>query len=191
MLDQQHRQLGGDALDQRSDALALGGGEARQRLVEQQDTWSRRKRQPHVEQALSAIGECARFRRFDAGQPEKADQLGGFLHHRPHRARAGPAVEMKGIARLHREPQILEDGKRREKVGDLERSGEARRDYSVRRPAGDVDASEKDAAAIGNEQPGNQIEECRLAGAVGADQRVQGAVGDRQARILERADAAE
>ena len=98
---------------------------------------------------------------------------------------------MKGVACLHREPQILEDGERRKQVGDLERPGEARRDYSVRRSAGDVDAGEKDAATIGNEQPGNQVEERRLAGAVRADQRVQRAVGDRQARILERVDAAE
>ena len=67
VLDQQHRQLGGDALDQRSDALALGGGEARQRLVEQQDAWSRRKCQSHVEQALSAVRECARLRPLGAG----------------------------------------------------------------------------------------------------------------------------
>ena len=36
VLDQQHRQVGRDALDELTDALALGRGQPGQRLVEQQ-----------------------------------------------------------------------------------------------------------------------------------------------------------
>jgi hypothetical protein len=36
MLDEQHWHVGGDAFDDVADALALGGGEASERLVEQQ-----------------------------------------------------------------------------------------------------------------------------------------------------------
>ena len=43
-------------LDQRADALALGGGEAGERLVEQENARADRERQPHIEQPLAAIG---------------------------------------------------------------------------------------------------------------------------------------
>ena len=56
VLDQQHRQFARQMLDQRADALALGGGEAGERLVEQQNARLDREREPHVEQALAAIG---------------------------------------------------------------------------------------------------------------------------------------
>ena len=57
---------------------ALGHRQPGERLVEQQDARARRERQPHVEQALAAIGERGGLGALDAGEPEEADQLGGF-----------------------------------------------------------------------------------------------------------------
>ena len=68
VLDQQHGDLPRDRLHQRGDARALGGGEARERLVEQQNVRRGREREPHVEQALSAIGERSRLGVLDAGR---------------------------------------------------------------------------------------------------------------------------
>ena len=57
VLDQDHRHLGGEAPDQAHDALALGGGEAGERLVEQQDPGLGGQRHADLEQALAAVGE--------------------------------------------------------------------------------------------------------------------------------------
>ena len=70
VLDQQDGDLGGHRFHQRGDALPLGRREAGQRLVEQQDARPRRQREPHVEQALPAIGERGRLGALDAGEAE-------------------------------------------------------------------------------------------------------------------------
>ena len=63
VLDQQHRHVGRDRLDQVADALALGRGEAGERLVEQQHARLGRERQRHVEQPLAAVARASRPRR--------------------------------------------------------------------------------------------------------------------------------
>ena len=73
MLDEQHRHVRGDALDDVADALALGGGQPREGLVEQQHPRLRGKRETHVQEALPAIGERASLGPLDAGHAEIAD----------------------------------------------------------------------------------------------------------------------
>ena len=74
VLDQQHRDLREMRLHQRGDARALGRRETRERLVEQQDVRRGREREPHVEQALSAIGERRRLGALHAGEAEVAHE---------------------------------------------------------------------------------------------------------------------
>ena len=62
---------------------------------------------------------------------------------------------------------------------------------AVRRRAGDVAPVEHDAAGARRELPGQEIEQRRLAGAVGADDRVQAAGLDAQADIVDRGKRAE
>ena len=57
-------------LDQRPDALAFGGGEARERFVEQQQARPGGKRQPHVDQPLAAIGQRTCLGALDAVESE-------------------------------------------------------------------------------------------------------------------------
>ena len=52
MLDQQHREVCRDALDDRADALAFGGGKSRQRFVQQQDARCGGQRHAHVDEAF-------------------------------------------------------------------------------------------------------------------------------------------
>ena len=125
VLDQQHRQVGRDALDDGADALALGGGETRQRLVEQQHARRGRKRDAHVEQALAAIGQRAGLGLLDAGEAEIADHGGGLGIDRVDRQRVGDRIEAARMPRLHGEADILADAERRKQVGDLERAADA------------------------------------------------------------------
>ena len=73
VLDQQHRQIGRNALDDGADALAFRRGKACERLVQQQDARRGGERHAHVEQPLAAIGQHAGFSLFDAGKAEIAD----------------------------------------------------------------------------------------------------------------------
>ena len=68
VLDDQHRNIGGDVLDQVRHPFALGGGEARQRLVEQQHLRLGAERDAEIDQPLAAIGEFAAFDVLDALQ---------------------------------------------------------------------------------------------------------------------------
>ena len=57
------------------DPLALGGGEAGQRLVQEQDLGLGRERHAHVDEPLPAIGERIRRHLLDALEAEEGDQL--------------------------------------------------------------------------------------------------------------------
>ena len=105
--------------------------------------------------------------------------------------RVGPAVEMRRIARLHREAQILGDRHARKQVGDLERTAESCRGNPVWRQSRDRLAGEHDRTVIGREHAGDEVEDGRLAGAVGSDQRVQRTIANGERRIGHRLDAAE
>ena len=78
VLDDQHRDVGGDVLDQVGDALALGRREAGERLVEQQHLRLGAERDAEIDQALPAIGELAALDVLDAFEAEEADQLRGL-----------------------------------------------------------------------------------------------------------------
>ena len=191
MLDQQHRKVRRDSLDQLGDALALGRRQSRERLIEQQDARSACECQAHVEQALPAVRQQTRLRLFNTRQAEKADELAGPVRHPLDCMRVGPAVSMRRVARLHGEAKILLDRKACKEIRDLERARETGRDDALGAKPRDRDSAQHHAAAVGHEQSRDQIEDARLAGAVRADQRVQRAIAHHDARIDDRLDAAE
>ena len=78
VLDDQDRNIGGDVLDEVRDALALGGGKARQRLVQQQHLRLGAERDAEIDQPLPAIGQFAALDGLDAFEAEEFDQLRGL-----------------------------------------------------------------------------------------------------------------
>ncbi len=70
------------------------------------------------------------------------------------------------------------DAQRRKQIGDLERAADAGAGDLLRRMSGDRPAHQRNLAFVRREHARQQIERRGLAGAIGADQRVQGAVGD-------------
>ena len=131
VLDQDHRHLGGEAPDQADDALALGGGEAGERLVEQQDPGPGGQRHADLEQALAAVGELIDARRLEPLEAEELDQRAGLLGDPLVVVRGAPEIEAAGIGGLDAEADVLAHRKAREQVGDLERAGDAARDQAV------------------------------------------------------------
>src|SRR5579863_3545010 len=87
--------------------------------------------------------------------------------------------------------EIFEYGQFLEDVGALERASDPHAADAVRRRAGDVAAVEPYRAAIRPQMPGDQVEQRRLAGAVGADHGRDLTGIDRQADIADGAEAGE
>ena len=76
------------------------------------------------------------------------------------------------LRRLHRQRDIALGGEAAEDAGDLERAGEAEPGALGGGERGDVAPLEPDGAAVGRELAGDLADQRRLAGAVGADQRM-------------------
>ena len=101
VLDEQDGNVRGELLDEGADALALGGGEAGKRLVEQQQARLGGERQAHVDQPLAAVGQGTRLGALDACEAEIADQRGRLRLDLGDGARRGPQIEPARMARLH------------------------------------------------------------------------------------------
>src|SRR5205807_3708875 len=117
-----------------------------------------------AQRALAA----ARARRAEEGPPELLARLPGAI-----------------------EKEVLEHRQPRKAAGDLQGADEPGLGDAIGAPAGDVAAVEHDAAALRRDQPGDAVEQRRLAGAVGTDE-----AGDRsrlhdEVHAVERADAVE
>ena len=93
-------------------------------------------------------------------------------------------AEARAAARLHRERDILERREAGQDRGDLERSRQAHRRARVHRQGRDILAGKHDAAGIGRKQPGNLVDQRRLAGAVRPDDGVQFARPDVERHVV-------
>jgi hypothetical protein len=97
----------------------------------------------------------------------------------------------KGGVRLERELDVLQRRSLREQAGDLERARDAEAGDPLGGLAGDVAPGEDDPATRRLQEAGEQMEQGGLAGAVGADQRVHGPLGDTEVHVADRAEALE
>ena len=103
-----------------------------------------------------------------------------------------PGVEARGVPRLQRQAQVLVDRQALEQVGDLERARQALLADAVRAPGGgSLAPCSAHRAPVGREHARDEVERGRLAGAVGADQRVHLAGARRRATRCDGANAAE
>ncbi len=91
---------------------------------------------------------------------------------------------------LHGKPNILADAQCRKQVGDLERAADAGARDLLRRMSGDRLAHQRHLALIRRKHARQQIERGGLAGAIRSDQRMQGAICNRDVDALNRPDAA-
>src|SRR5438034_1197851 len=115
------------------------------------------------------LGVGAHGRRGAVGEPQRLQQAQRLVSvevaDRRERVPAAPAV------RHERGLDVLVDGQLREDVGPLERAAHAHAAEVVRRHAGDVAPVEHDPPSVAAQVAGDQVEQRRLAGAVGPDDR--------------------
>ena len=92
---------------------------------------------------------------------------------------------------MHADEHVLHRGHLREEPDVLEGATDAELDDRVRRLADHLDAVEHDRPGGRHVDPGDLVEERRLAGAVRADQRHDGAARDDEVDVVGRDEAAE
>ncbi len=171
-----------DALDEPDGFAGLLGRHPRRRLVEEQDLGLERQRDAELELFLVTVREEPRDL---AGLVEKAhgveQRLGFFPVEAVHARHQVPAASS---VTEERRLDVLKYREAREDVGALEGATHAETAEIVGRDTGDLPVLEADAARVGPEVTGDEVEERGLARAVGPD---DGA--DRAARNAE-ADSA-
>jgi hypothetical protein len=148
VLDDQYRDVGGDAPDQVRDAFALRCREPGERFVEQQHVRPGTECDAEIDQPLPAIGELAALDGLDSFQAEEARELVRLGVNLRVAVDVAPDVEPPGMARLQRQPQVLVDRESAEQVGDLERAREPLLADLVRRNAADRPSVQAHAAAV-------------------------------------------
>ena len=192
VLDHQHRAVGGDALDQRRDALDVLVRHARGRLVEQHHLRLEREGGRDLERALAPVGQLHRDRVVEPGQAHRVEQLAGaaveLVEQRARFARNRTSRRACAAARCARSRARVRCGNTAEIWN--ERDQPHARDR--RRPgAGDVAPVVEDPAAGRLEEMREQVEAGGLAGAVGADQGVDAAAADLEVDVLDRDETLE
>ena len=119
--------------DQVGDAPALVGGEAGERLVEQEQLRTRGERDRDLEQPLIAVREVGRDGEGLVGRARPRRRGGGPRRSGPRTlAASAQHGEAAAVLRLRGDAHVLEDGQRVEDADDLEGAGDAARDDLVR-----------------------------------------------------------
>jgi hypothetical protein len=152
VLDDQHRNVGGDVLDEVRHPLALGGGKACQRLVQQQHLRLGAERDAEVHQPLPAIGEFTALDSLDSLQAQEFDQLRGLGVDVAVMVDVAPQVEAASVLGLQRQTQVLVDRQPLEQVGDLERARQPLMADRFRRYTLNLATVQSDGALVGREQ---------------------------------------
>ena len=119
--------------------------------------------------ALLAGGEGADLFVTLGGQPHLRQNRLGLVIHRPEAARRLEPVRGDPPLALHGEPDVFKHAQIQKQIVALKRIAEAEPSPRVNGQPGDIPAIEIHAARGRREFTGNQLEECGLARAVGAD----------------------
>lgn len=92
---------------------------------------------------------------------------------------------------MRADEDVVHDAEIAEDAPELERARDASGREPFRRQTRDVTAFEANLASVGPVQPGDEIEQRRLAGAIGADDADELALGEIEVDRVDRGEAAE
>jgi hypothetical protein len=191
VFDHEHGPVRSDFLDQRRDPLDVLVRHACRRLVEEHHFRIQREGGRDLERALAAVRHLDGRGVRVARQTDGVQQLLHALVQRLEHALGAPEIERRAALALQRNAHVLEHGEVRKRRGNLERADHPHaRDRRGRR-AGDLPLVEDDLARGRRQEVRQQIEAGRLAGAVGADQRMDRAAADLEIDAVDRDESLE
>src|SRR5262249_55465977 len=178
---------GADLLD---GTFGLCGAHPANGFVEQQQFRIGDDGHADLKQRDVAVGQRAGGARGERSEPDLVQRALDLLACLAVTAGGAQRVE-KTLLRLRGDPQVLGNAQPRKHALDLQGALNPEPADLVRLEPGDVAAAEKNPAAMGGEEARDQVEQRRLAGAVGADDRVQRPGSEAQADPIDRGEPAE
>src|SRR5438445_2826958 len=157
-------------------------------LVEQDDLRLERERRSDVQELLVSLGQLSRRNVSLVPEPEQLGDLEGALLNRTvarqRREEVAPAPESRDHGRL----QGLQHREIGEDLHELERASDAEPRQARRADATDVAILESDVARARPRHAREDVDQGRLAGSVGPDDRDELTRGDPEAHAVERAE---
>jgi hypothetical protein len=199
MLDQEQTEavLRMQRPDQFHELMALGTGQARRRLIKQQQRWIGDETAREVDPLLHAIGQVAGrvlrvvgdLQGFERGHAAGLDIR--FEAAMPRQAQEDRRRRWRPRAQMRAQHHILDHAHGMEQAQGLKGACHAAAGDLIGPQADDGSAANAHIAAAGPIQAGDDIERCGFSRAVRADQAADLAGIDPQREVLERLYAAE
>ena len=168
-----------EAVDEVPKPVHVGGGQRRGRLVQQQHTGLPRDRLGDLDLLTRGKREVAHQR---VGVHVVQAETGEVLHDG---ALAAAPVDLSRDERLVGQQHVLDDGQIVDQGHFLKRRLNAEPVRAGRAPDGHIVAEDVNAASVLSDQPGQNLDEGGLAGAVLADQRADLALRNGKGDIVE------
>src|SRR5499426_767250 len=172
VLDDEDRDVGRQRVEHLQDPLRFERRHAGRGLVEQQHLGLEPERDGDFDQALLAVRQVDHAHRRVGVQSQAREQRHCLVADVAMRARRAPRAAGDAAAFRDTERDIVEHRQIPEERVDLEGSADAALHARLLREPGDVLAAEQDPPRRRSEPAGEHVHEGRLAGPVGADQRV-------------------
>src|SRR5215470_814492 len=172
VLDDQDGDARGQLLETLEDAMGLERRHPGRRLVEEQHGGPEPERDGDLHEPLLAVGQIQDAPTGVVRQLERREQLERLGTDARVGAGRTPQSPADAVALGDSERDVVEHAHVAEERVDLERAAEPAPDARGLRQPRDVLAAEKDVTGGGREPSGDHVHERRLAGAVGADERV-------------------
>src|SRR5262245_51487938 len=172
------------------DRRLVARADAAGRLVEQDDSRAQGEGGGDVEQLLVALGQVLRARVQLVGEAEQLGDLHGSVAHLAVPREGGEEASAAAEPRRDRRLQCLENGELGEDVDELEAPRHTEPGQPHGADAGDVAILEANGAGGRRQHAGEDVDQRRLAGAVGTDDRDELAGANGEADPVERAELA-
>ena len=183
----------GDRLEEVDRAVGVVPRHAGRRLVQQQQLGAGGEADGELQPALVAAAEMLRVVPQPLAEADAGQRLGRLLHHRMARVEALHHAKLEAAVPLGEagDGDVLLARHAGKDLRRLEDAGDAALDDGVRIDAQEALAVVGDGAAVGRDEADEGVQERRLAGAVGADDGVDGVLHHVEVDVVERLEAAE
>ena len=197
MLDQEQRHPAVAQLEQiGGERGAFARVQPRGGLIDEQQPGIRSGRARQLDAAPVAEGEVLGECRCERFESEPRERVVGAVRALAFGAagrgqREEVAAERRAFGAKRPGDDVFEYGHFAEETCVLKRSSDAEGGDAVRLPAGNVGAADRHAALAGPADSADRVEQRRLAGTVGADQRRQRSAREREAHVVHRNEPAE
>src|SRR5512144_511182 len=172
VLDHHDRDITGYACNQAEHVAPLLDGEPREGLVQQQDLGVLGQGHGDLHASPLPVGGLGEGALREMLEPDAGQRLARPADQRRLSIEPSDRVPASPRTAEQREHHVAQQGLAREQGDDLVGAGDPQMGAPPARSPGDIATEKSDRTSVGPELARDEVEECRLAGAVGADDQV-------------------